>query len=113
MLDGLRSCCLLGYVQARLLCLSLGECFCPTDREGQAAARKLLSDAPRGDKLQALAAELVEAALASGDAVEGRAEVAVAAGELEEAEPGTQRSFSQRAAEPAVTATHLELPLGM
>lgn len=55
-------------VQARLLCIALGEAFCPADREGQAAAAALLRDASKraGDsKLQALAAELISQALAS------------------------------------------------
>lgn len=54
--------------QARLLCLSLGEAFCPADLAGQEAAAALLRDGARwaGDaKLMALAAELVSEALVS------------------------------------------------
>lgn len=53
---------------ARLLCVSLGEAFCPADAAGQQAAATLLRDAPRwaGDaKLMTLAAELISEALVS------------------------------------------------
>lgn len=46
---------LVAAVQARLLCLSLGEAFCAADGAGQAAAAELLRDATRwaaDDRLQ-------------------------------------------------------------
>ncbi|KAL4458781.1 hypothetical protein ABPG75_013646 [Micractinium tetrahymenae] len=53
---------------ARLLCISLGEAFCPADTAGQEAAAALLRDASRwagDDKLMAAAAELISKALVS------------------------------------------------
>ncbi|KAL4435890.1 hypothetical protein ABPG77_000652 [Micractinium sp. CCAP 211/92] len=55
---------------ARLLCVSLGEAFCPTDAAGQQAAAALLRDSPRwagDDKLAAMAAELMSEALVCPD----------------------------------------------
>lgn len=57
-------------LQARLLCVSLGEAFCPTDAAGQQAAAALLRDSPRwagDDKLAAMAAELMSEALVCPD----------------------------------------------
>lgn len=62
------TCCSPSTPQARLLCVSLGEAFCPADAAGQQAAATLLRDAPRwaGDaKLMTLAAELISEALVS------------------------------------------------